>query len=179
MAFQGKGYILPRESGAGVPLTTVNVSKVHVQVYRISERMVSQVGRSASIFYADEDEAFGESRRELQSYAMDAFRKKTGTLLWSGSMEVRNVQNKSVTTAIPVREVVKDWKPGAYVVVAWNAGDGAMDELLSKDNENFDYDKFVKEEFGGKKSSPVPQGIHWFWWLIALVLIFVLMMLWR
>ena len=33
--------------------------------------------------------------------------------------------------------------------------------------ENFDYDKFVKEEFADKKSSPAPNGIHWFWWLIA------------
>lgn len=147
VGFQGKGHILPRETAAGVPLTTVNVSKVYVQVYRISERMVSQVGRSASIFYADDDEAFGESRRELQSYAMDAFRKKTGTLLWSGTMEVRNVQNKSVTTSIPVREVVKDWKPGAYVVVAWNAADGALDELLSRENENFDYDKYYERRF--------------------------------
>ena len=147
VAFQGKGHILPRETGTGVPLTTVNVSKVYVQVYRIGERMVSQVGRSASIFYSDEDEAFGESRRELQSYAMDAFRKKTGTLLWSGTMDVRNVQNKAVTTSIPVREVVKDWKPGAYVVVAWNAADGGMEELLSKENENFDYEKYYDRRF--------------------------------
>jgi uncharacterized protein YfaS (alpha-2-macroglobulin family) len=147
VAFQGKGHILPRESGAGVPLTTVNVSKVYVQVYRIGERMVSQVGRSASIFYADDDEAFGESRRELQSYAMDAFRKKTGTLLWSGTMEVRSVQNKAVTTAIPVRDVVKDWKPGAYVVIAWNAADGAIDELLGRENENFDYDRYYERRF--------------------------------
>lgn len=147
VAFQGKGHILPRETSAGVPLTTVNVSKVYVQVYRIGERMVSQVGRSASIFYADDDEAFGESRRELQSYAMDAFRKKTGTLLWSGTMEVSNVQNKAVTTSIPVRDVVKDWKPGAYVVVAWNAAEGALDELLNRENENFDYDKYYERRF--------------------------------
>ncbi|TXL70431.1 alpha-2-macroglobulin family protein [Vineibacter terrae] len=145
--FQSKGYILPRETAGGVPLTTVNVSKVYVQIYRISDRMVSQVGRSASIFYSDDDEAFGESRRELQSYAMDAFRKKTGALLWSGTMEVRNDQNKVVTTSIPVREVVKDWKPGAYVVVAWNAADGTIDELLGKENENFDYDKYYERRF--------------------------------
>ncbi len=147
VAFESKGHILPRDTGTGVPLTTVNVSKVHVQIYRISERMVSQVGRSASIFYADDDEAFGESRRELQSYAMDAFRKKTGALLWSGTMEVRNVQNKTVTTAIPVREVVKDWKPGAYVVVAWNAADGALDALLDTDAADFDYDKYYERRF--------------------------------
>ncbi|QQS12488.1 MAG: alpha-2-macroglobulin family protein [Rhodospirillales bacterium] len=147
VAFQGKGHILPRQTSVGVPLTTVNVSKVNVHVYRIGERMVSQVGRSASIYYSDDDEAFGDQRRELQAYAMDAFRKKTGALVWSGTMEVRNVQNRAVTTAIPVREVVKDWKPGAYVVVAWNAADGAMDVLLDRENENYDYEAYYERKF--------------------------------
>jgi len=31
---------------------------------------------------------------------------------------------------------------------------------LNLPDENFDYDGFVKREFGGK--SPVPHGIHWF-----------------
>jgi hypothetical protein len=35
--------------------------------------------------------------------------------------------------------------------------------------EGFDYDEFVKEEFGG---NPVkPRGIHWIWWITALVLV--------
>ena len=36
-------------------------------------------------------------------------------------MEVRNVPNQPVTTAFPIRETIKDWKPGAYFVVVWNA----------------------------------------------------------
>jgi hypothetical protein len=39
---------------------------------------------------------------------------------------------------------------------------------LDLPDENFDYDDFVKREFGGK--SPVPRGIHWFWWVIAVLL---------
>jgi hypothetical protein len=37
---------------------------------------------------------------------------------------------------------------------------------LDLPEENFDYNDFVKREFG--KPNPVPQGIHWFWWLVAL-----------
>ena len=40
---------------------------------------------------------------------------------------------------------------------------------LDLPDEEFDYDKFVEEEFGGKK--PKPRGIHWFWWLVAIVLL--------
>jgi ribosomal protein L40E len=40
---------------------------------------------------------------------------------------------------------------------------------LDLPDEEFDYDKFVKQEFG--KASPVPRGTHWFWWLAAAVLV--------
>ena len=39
---------------------------------------------------------------------------------------------------------------------------------LDLPDETFDYNDFAKREFGGK--SPVPRGIHWFWWIVALVL---------
>lgn len=39
---------------------------------------------------------------------------------------------------------------------------------LGLPEENFDYDDFVKREFGQK--SPVPRGVHWFWWVVALAL---------
>ena len=32
-------------------------------------------------------------------------------------------------------------------------------------DEEFDYDNFVKEEFGNSQAKPC--GISWFWWLIA------------
>ncbi len=36
-------------------------------------------------------------------------------------MEVRNVPNQAVVTAFPIRETIREWKPGAYFVVVWNA----------------------------------------------------------
>jgi hypothetical protein len=46
---------------------------------------------------------------------------------------------------------------------------------LDLPDENFDYDEFVKREFGQK--NPVPPGIHWFWWVVAVLLIIVLLRL--
>ena len=40
---------------------------------------------------------------------------------------------------------------------------------LDLPDEEFDYDKFVEEEFGGKKVKP--RSIHWFWWLVAVALL--------
>ncbi len=36
----GKGFILPRGSAAGLPITTINVSKVGLAVYRVNERAI-------------------------------------------------------------------------------------------------------------------------------------------
>jgi uncharacterized membrane protein YvbJ len=41
-------------------------------------------------------------------------------------------------------------------------------EGLDLPDENFDYNDFVKKEFG---KSPVPHGIKWYWWVVALVLV--------
>jgi ssDNA-binding Zn-finger/Zn-ribbon topoisomerase 1 len=38
---------------------------------------------------------------------------------------------------------------------------------LDLPEEKFDYDDFVKKEFGSK--SPVPRGIKWYWWVAAVL----------
>jgi hypothetical protein len=40
---------------------------------------------------------------------------------------------------------------------------------LDLPNQDFDYNEFVKEEFGSR--SPKPRGLHWFWWLVGIALL--------
>lgn len=47
---------------------------------------------------------------------------------------------------------------------------------LDLPDEDFDYDEFVEREFGKKK--PVPHGISWFWWVVAIVLLIVMTGVW-
>jgi hypothetical protein len=47
---------------------------------------------------------------------------------------------------------------------------------LDLPEENFDYDDYIQREFGSP--SPVPRGVHWFWWLMALAVIAGLVFLW-
>jgi len=42
---------------------------------------------------------------------------------------------------------------------------------LDLPDQEFDYNDFVRREFGDK--SPVPRGIHWVWWVAAVALIIV------
>jgi len=52
--------------------------------------------------------------------------------------------------------------------------DSAYAGSLGIPEENFDYDKFAAEEFG--RSSPKPRGIHWVWWLTALLLLAIFLL---
>jgi hypothetical protein len=47
---------------------------------------------------------------------------------------------------------------------------------LDLPDENFDYEEYVKREFG--KEGPVPHGIHWFWWVVALAVAIVFLAFW-
>lgn len=55
--------------------------------------------------------------------------------------------------------------------------DEAHVSALDLPDDEFDYDKFVEKEFGGKKEF-VPQGMHPFWWLVAVVVLVALVFLW-
>ena len=47
---------------------------------------------------------------------------------------------------------------------------------LDLPEEKFDYKDFVEREFGSK--SPVPHGIHWFWWVIGVLVLGAFLFLW-
>jgi uncharacterized membrane protein YvbJ len=45
---------------------------------------------------------------------------------------------------------------------------------LDLPDDKFDYDGFVKQEFGGERK---PRGISWLWWIVAVVLILLFVFL--
>jgi uncharacterized membrane protein YvbJ len=56
---------------------------------------------------------------------------------------------------------------GADEATGWS--EEAQASGLDLPDENFNYGEFLEREFGKKK--PIPRGIHWFWWLIAVLLL--------
>jgi uncharacterized membrane protein YvbJ len=48
---------------------------------------------------------------------------------------------------------------------------------LDLPDEKFDYDKFVENEFG-RKQKIVPRGLHWFWWIVAIVIVAAFIFVW-
>ena len=63
---------------------------------------------------------------------------------------------------------------GADDQTGWS--EAARSDGLDLPGDTFDYDEFIKRECAGP--GPVPQGIHWFWWAIALALVALFTALW-
>ncbi len=57
---------------------------------------------------------------------------------------------------------------GADESTGWS--EAAESDRLSLPEEKFDYEEFVKEEFGRERK---PRGISWFWWVVALAVLLV------
>ncbi len=104
--FSGKSYVLPSRGQQGIPLVTVNTSKVEVEVYRIGDR--SLMGTLDS----------GDFQRQLSSYEVENIKKRTGERVYTGEMDVPQKLNEEVTTALPVTDAIGTLKPGVYVAIA-------------------------------------------------------------
>ncbi|MBM3831405.1 MAG: zinc ribbon domain-containing protein [Verrucomicrobia bacterium] len=62
---------------------------------------------------------------------------------------------------------------GADENTGWNerANSQRTAEQLGIPNTDFNYDDFVREEFGGQRESATKtKGVSWLWWVVALSL---------
>jgi alpha-2-macroglobulin len=100
------GIVLPRDNADGVPVTTVNISKLNLKIVRVGDRLLSQIESGV----VDQTTLYDYDEQQLES--------SQGSLVWSGSMDVANVKNDSIITLIPIRDILKGKPPGAYVLIA-------------------------------------------------------------
>ncbi len=107
VAFRGPAYVLPQEGSRGVPLTAVNSARVKLQLLRVNDRaLVEQVARdgfSAGLSQAEVDEVAEQS----------------GSRVWTGEMDLpAGERNRPRQALVPIGEIVKERKPGLYLMVA-------------------------------------------------------------
>ncbi|MGF1623748.1 MAG: alpha-2-macroglobulin [Alphaproteobacteria bacterium] len=115
VSFRGSAYVLPTGGAGTVPISTVNVDMVDVEVLRINDRnLVNQVIR----------DRVGSG---LAGWDIDEIRSDIGETIWSGQMPVERMQNREVTTGLPIDEVLVAPLPGVYLVVATVHDDQADD----------------------------------------------------
>ncbi|HXL98431.1 MAG TPA: alpha-2-macroglobulin, partial [Rhizomicrobium sp.] len=113
------GIVLPRDNADGVPITTVNINSLKLKLIRVGDRLLSQI-ESGTV---DETTLYSYDEKQLED--------NQGSVVWSGTMDVANVKNDSVVTLVPIRNMLKDEKPGAYVLVAMDAA-----KAKSADSDN-------------------------------------------
>ncbi len=106
MAFKGRAFILPTKGRQGLPVTSVNVSRARIEVLRVNDRAIVELIKERKI------------TRLLSGYDASKLRNTDGERVWVGTLSINAVQNKDVTTVIPVGEILKTRKPGIYVAVA-------------------------------------------------------------
>ena len=88
--FTGKSYVLPSRGQQGIPVVTVNTSKVAVEVYRVGDRGLAGVIQN------------GDLQRQLSGYDLEALKERTGERVYAGELDVAAKLNEEVTTAFPV-----------------------------------------------------------------------------
>ncbi len=108
VGFSGEGVILPREDADGVGLETVNVTRLHLEVWRVTDRnlvrkQIAAPQPTAEGEYSEDD--VGDDGRKV----------------WEGDMAVHGTADQRTTTVFPLGAVLKTLQSGAYVVVARDA----------------------------------------------------------
>lgn len=111
LSFTNKAYVLMRDTEALVPLTAVNVDSVKIKILYISDRGLNQIFTNSSDFL-----------RTLWDYKVSEIGNNQGELLWEGEMVFGGTKNQTQTKQIPFSEVIKQVKPGIYVIQAEETG---------------------------------------------------------
>jgi hypothetical protein len=144
--FTGKNYVLPRSGQQGIPVVSVNATRLDLEVLRIGDRNLINSVHS--------DDFLGQ----LGGYSAKQIESEKGASVWKGAMEVKPELNKDVVTAFPVIEAVGKLEPGVYVMFARPAGlvkstDG------DDDGETRATQWFVVSDLGLTSFSG-PDGVH-------------------
>lgn len=118
------GIILPRDNAEGVPVTTVNISKLKLKVIRVGDRLLSQIESSV----VDETSLYTWKDSDLET--------NQGKLVFEGTMDVAMVKNDTVVTLIPINQILKNKEPGAYVLIAKDAAQKDSDSENDYENSS-------------------------------------------
>lgn len=118
----GSGFVLPRETSEGLPVTTVNVNRLEMKVFRVGDRLLARM-RAALV----------EDRR-FYPYETNGIADDEGRKVWTGTMTVTGPRNQAVTSLFPLAEAIGKAEPGAYLVTARNP------DATNRDDDGYSYD---------------------------------------
>jgi uncharacterized protein YfaS (alpha-2-macroglobulin family) len=109
-----ENIVLPRLSSDGLPIRSVNVPKIVVQLFHI----------------ADDNMILESTHAPLTGEAAAAFVPTRGERIWQGTVDPKGGQNQDTITMLPIAATVGALKPGLYVATVWPADAPVTGQVL-------------------------------------------------
>jgi uncharacterized protein YfaS (alpha-2-macroglobulin family) len=97
--------ILPRLGTDGLPIRSVNLRAIDLEIYRISDR-----------------DMLDRTRLALTGDTVAGFAPTRGERVWRGTIEPKGGDNQDVVSFLPIDKTLGTLRPGLYVAVAWPRG---------------------------------------------------------
>ena len=108
VGFVGQGIILPRVGAQGLAIETMNVETLMVEVARVSDRMIAR--RTPQVGQTVQEGRYGYAGRDAAT--------QVRVKIWDGEVDVETTKNTNVTTVLPLKDMIGELEPGAYIVSA-------------------------------------------------------------
>lgn len=109
--FNGDAFVLPSTMRRGIPVVSINVKTIDLEVYRVGERALTQSMDGISFF------------GQLDGYATSQIVSSLGEKVYTGKLDVESELNKEIVSSFPVDEALPKRKPGIYIMTAKAEGD--------------------------------------------------------
>ena len=116
VGFAGDGVVLPRLEADGLSFETVNVERVGIEIFRVSDRALAR-----------KTIVSGEAVPENDYYYVygDENGEDVGAKIFTDEIDVDLIRNETVTTIVPFGAALPDLKAGAYFVRLQDLSPGA------------------------------------------------------
>ncbi|MEZ5921763.1 MAG: alpha-2-macroglobulin [Parvularculaceae bacterium] len=107
---------MPRLEADGLGLETVNVEKINISIFRVSDRALvrKSIGRGESSGGDNYFYVYGENDGE-----------DVGAKIFDKDLEIKKITNETVTTVFPLGSALPDLKAGAYFIKLKDVSPGA------------------------------------------------------
>jgi uncharacterized protein YfaS (alpha-2-macroglobulin family) len=131
VGFAGSGVILPREEADGLGIETVNVTRLDIEVIRVPDRNLvrKEITAPAPTGQGEYSYEYGENAAG-----------EDGRRVWKGEVAVAGPAGQRNVTVFPLGAVLKEMRPGAYVVRAKDASGARTAGTANQEDGDYDPD---------------------------------------
>jgi uncharacterized protein YfaS (alpha-2-macroglobulin family) len=142
VAIAGNGFILSRDTANGLAIQTVNVRKLRIHVLRMSDKLLPWQLSNTVL-----------NAQAMDLYDLNNLLQTNVSIAWTGTMDVPEDHNRTVSTAFPIKDVVPPGRNGIYLVVAEDAAHELPEAVFTGSSD--DLDKLGIDSFGTN------VAVHW------------------